>query len=130
MNSVVLVGRLGRDPEMRYVGTEGNLVVNFSLAVDEPPRKGEKRPPTWLNVVAWNKLGEVVSEYLHKGDQIALQGRLQSRKWEAQDGTKRSAVEVVAEKVQFLKTQRREEGVAEPEPEPAADAAADSDVPF
>ena len=129
MNSVVLVGRLGRDPELRYIPS-GAAVANFSLAIDSRPKDGERRPPTWVNVVAWQKLAEVVTEYLQKGSRIGVKGRLQSRSWETQEGQKRSVLEVVAEEIEFLSNTRGREEVPTAEPEPAPESTEDDSVLF
>ena len=85
MNSVTLIGRLGTDPEVRY--TQGNqAVANFRLATTEHV-KGEKKTE-WSNIVAWGKTAENVGRYCHKGSQVAVQGRLQTRSWEDKSGNK------------------------------------------
>lgn len=101
-NIVILDGRLGGDPELRYT-PDGIPVATFRVAVNRPPRDKETQPVAdWFTCVAWRKLGETVGNHLTKGRRVLIQGRLQFRQWEASDGTKRSAVEVVAQSVQFL----------------------------
>ncbi|MFZ4454038.1 single-stranded DNA-binding protein [Salibacterium aidingense] len=102
INRVVLVGRLTRDPELRYT-PNGVAVVNFGIAVNRPftNQQGE-READFFNCVAWRKQAENVANYLKKGSQAGIDGRLQSRKYENQEGRRVSVVEVQAESVQFL----------------------------
>jgi single-strand DNA-binding protein len=103
VNQVTILGRLGRDPECQY--TQGNqAVAHLSVATDESWGKGEERQSKteWHRVVAWGKLAEICQQFLRKGSQVYVQGRLQTREWEAKDGTKRSTTEIVAANVQFL----------------------------
>jgi len=97
MNSVNIIGRLGRDPELKYL-TDGKAVCRFSIALDE----GKDRPPSWVDVSAFEKTAENVAQYLHKGDECAVSGRLRQETWE-KDGQKRSALKVVASRVDFLR---------------------------
>lgn len=109
MNTVILIGRLGRDPELRYTQA-GTAVTSFSLAVDRPKRQGEDKPQAdWLDIVTWGKLAENCHKHLTKGRQVAVEGRMQSRSYEAKDGSKRKAVEVIAHEVKFLGGKRPEE---------------------
>ena len=104
LNKVMLIGRLGADPEMRYTAN-GQAVTTFNLAVTRnwTSRDGERREETeWVTVVCWEKLAETVSQYLQKGRQAFVEGRLQTRNWEGQDGVKRYKTEVIATTVQFL----------------------------
>lgn len=102
MNRVILIGRLTRDPELRYTAS-GVAVASFSLAVDRQYKNGNGEKETdFINIVAWNKLGELCGEYLAKGKQVALEGRLQIRSYEDKDGIKRTVAEVVADSAQFL----------------------------
>lgn len=106
LNRVFLMGNLTRDPELRYIPS-GQAVLNFSLAVNRNyvAQSGEKKQETcFVRVVVWGRRAEVCNEYLRKGAPVFVEGRLQSRSWEAPDGTKRSTIEVVAESVQFLRT--------------------------
>ena len=100
INNVVLMGRLTKDPELRHTGT-GKPVATFTVAIDEDfvNSDGEKKC-NFLNIVAWGNTAEFVSKYFHKGNMIALQGRITSRTYE-QDGNKRYITEVVAEKISF-----------------------------
>lgn len=99
LNRAELIGRLGRDPEMRFTEA-GKAVTSFSMAVD---RRGAAAESTdWFDVVAWEKLAEVCTQYLHKGSLVYVEGRLQTRNWEGDDGVKRYRTELVASNVQFL----------------------------
>jgi single-strand DNA-binding protein len=110
LNSVVLIGRLVRDPELRYLPNGGTAVANFSLAVDKQLSKEKKQEmeskgqPTadFINIVVWGKQGENCANYLKKGRNVAIQGRIQSGSYKAADGTKRYTTDVVAERVQFI----------------------------
>jgi single-strand DNA-binding protein len=102
VNSVVLIGRLTRDPELRYVPS-GQPVANFTLAVDRPFAASRgAREADFVTIVAWRKAAELVSTYLEKGRLVAIEGRLQIRTYETQDGRKQKAAEVVANRIQFL----------------------------
>ena len=104
VNKVILVGRLGRDPEVRYTSS-GTAVANFSIATSEQwtNKDGEKQERTeWHKIVAWKRIGEICGEYLHKGSQIYIEGRLQTRDWEDRDGNKRYTTEVIAQTMQML----------------------------
>lgn len=108
-NKVMLMGNLTRDPELRYLPS-GQAVASFTIAVNRNyvSQSGEKKEEaSFFRVVVWAKLGEVCNEYLKKGSPVFVEGRLQSRNWEAQDGTKRSTIEVVAQNVQFLPRAQR-----------------------
>ena len=98
-NRVILAGNLTRDPELRFTQS-GTPVCGFGLAVNRVFSKNEE--VDFFNVSAWRELGETVANYKKKGDPILIEGRLQYRTWEAQDGSKRSKVDVVADNVQFL----------------------------
>ena len=98
-NRVVLAGNLTRDPELRFT-QEGVPVCSFSIAVNRIGSKSEA--VDYFNVSCWRELGETVANYKKKGDPILVEGRLKYRTWQAPDGTKRSAVDVVADRVQFL----------------------------
>jgi len=104
INKVILIGRLGRDPEVRYT-PDGAAVANFSIATSEEWKDkatGEKKERTeWHRIVAFRKLGEICGEYLSKGRQVYVEGRLQTRSWEKDDVTKYTT-EIVASDVQFL----------------------------
>ncbi len=103
INSIVLVGRLVRDPELRYTPSGGNAVAAFTVAVNRNfnNRDGE-READFIRIVTWNKLAENCANYLGKGRLVAVEGRLQVRNYETPEGQKRSISEVVANNVQFL----------------------------
>jgi single-strand DNA-binding protein len=98
-NRVILAGNLTRDPELRFTQS-GTPVCGFGLAVNRVFSKNEE--VDFFNISAWRELGETIANYKKKGDPVLVEGRLQYRTWEAQDGSKRSAVDVVADNVQFL----------------------------
>ena len=98
-NRVILAGNLTRDPELRFTN-DGIPVCGFGLAVNRVRSKNEE--VDFFDVSAWRELGETIANYKKKGDPILVEGRLQYRTWEAQDGSKRSKVDVVADNVQFL----------------------------
>src|SRR5947209_11980996 len=98
-NRVVLAGNLTRDPELRFT-SNGIPVCEFGLAVNRVRSKSEE--VDFFDITAWRELGETIANYKKKGDPILVEGKLQYRTWEAQDGSKRSKVDVVADNVQFL----------------------------
>lgn len=104
VNKVILIGRLGNDPEVRYT-TNGGAVANFSLATNESwtDKQGQKQERTeWHRVIVWGKMGELCGQYLSKGRQAYVEGRLQTRDWTDKEGHKRYTTEIVAQSVQFL----------------------------
>ena len=110
MNKVELLGRLTRDPEVRYTQTNNTLVASFSLAVNRRfVRQGEERQADFINIVAWSKLGEFCSKYFKKGMQIALVGRIQTRNWEDEQGQKHYVTEVIAEEVYFADSKKEQQ---------------------
>jgi len=100
VNNVSLIGRLGKDPEVRNTSS-GKTVANFTIAVDQYGSGGRKTT-SWIPVQAWEKLAEQAAKYLAKGSQVAVEGRLQQRSWEDQGGNTRSVLEVVADRLDFL----------------------------
>jgi single-strand DNA-binding protein len=134
VNRVILIGNLGRDPELRYT-RDGQGVTNFSVATNERWRdkEGNNQERTeWHRVVVWGKQAENCAQYLQKGRSVYIEGRLQTRDWEDREGSKRQTTEIVAQTVQFLGG--RGEGPrtsAEPEgpPPPTAPEGGD-DIPF
>lgn len=104
VNKVILVGRLGRDPETRYT-SGGQAVANFSLATDESykDRNGERQKRTeWHKIVVWGKQAEIAQQYLKKGSLIFVEGRIQSREWQDKEGQKRTSFEIVASNFRML----------------------------
>lgn len=108
LNKVMLTGRLGADPEMRYT-PNGSPVTSFNVASSRKrsSQDGEAREETeWFKVVAWNKLAEICSNYLTKGSKVYIEGRLQTRSWEDQNGQKRYSTEVIANDMIMLDSRR------------------------
>nr|VFK05081.1 MAG: single-strand binding protein [Candidatus Kentron sp. H]VFK05394.1 MAG: single-strand binding protein [Candidatus Kentron sp. H]VFK08683.1 MAG: single-strand binding protein [Candidatus Kentron sp. H] len=121
VNKVILVGHLGADPETRYMPS-GNAVTNIRVATTENWRDrqtGEQQERTeWHRVVLFARLGEVAAEYLRKGSQVYLEGRLQTRKWQTQDGSDRWTTEIVANDMQMLGSRRQSTEYQEPYGDP------------
>ncbi|HXW15684.1 MAG TPA: single-stranded DNA-binding protein [Terriglobia bacterium] len=104
VNKVILVGRLGKDPEIKYMPS-GAPMAKFSLATDESfkDKTGEKQEHTeWHNIVAWNKLAEICGEYLTKGKLVYIEGSIRSRQWQDQSGNKRTSYDIIANYMQML----------------------------
>ena len=141
INKVILIGRLGADPELKTV-TGGNNVARLSVATSEnwTDREGQKQERTeWHRIVVWGKLAELCGKYLVKGRQVYVEGRLQTRSWEDKEGSKKYTTEIVANTVQFLGSNQSAEarttsgdndfGAQNFGPEPAFDNSAD-EIPF
>jgi single-strand DNA-binding protein len=134
VNKVILIGNLGRDPETRYT-TGGDAVTNLRIATTEAwkDKSGEKQEKTeWHTVVLFGRLAEIAGEYLKKGSQVYVEGRLRTRKWQDKEGQDRYTTEIVADTMQMLGSRA---GSGEPRPEPmksaepkAANAAAGASV--
>ncbi len=105
VNKVILIGRLGRDPELKYTGS-GTPFCRFSIATDDvwnDKASGERQERTeWHNIVAWDRLAEICNQYLTKGKQVYIEGSLQTREWDDQDGNKRKTTEIRARDVVLL----------------------------
>lgn len=102
INRCVLIGRLGADPELRYT-QQGTAVASFDIAVNRQYKSGDgNRETDWISIVAWRQLAELCAQYLRKGSQVAVEGRLQTRSYENKEGQRVKVYEVVAENVQFL----------------------------
>ncbi|MFB3906056.1 MAG: single-stranded DNA-binding protein [Acidobacteriota bacterium] len=139
VNKVILVGRLGKDPEMRYTAG-GTPVTHFSLATNESwkGQNGERQERTeWHNIVVWNKLAETCNQYLSKGKMVYIEGRIQTREWDDKDGNKRRTTEIVASDMRMLERKLDGAPAAEAGGErPAASAKpmepgiTDDDIPF
>lgn len=137
INKVMISGRLTRDPELRYTPS-GIAVTTLRMAVNSSffSKEKEKREEVcYIDVVAWRRQAETCVEYLRKGSPAFIEGRLQSRSWETQDGQKRSTIEVQADRVQFLEWggDREKAPASESEsapPPPAPPAGDDDDIPF
>ena len=107
MNKVILMGRLTKDPEVRYTSNTNTLVASFSLAVNRRfAKQGEERQADFINVVAWNKTGELCSKWFKKGQQVGVVGRIQTRNWEDENKVKHYITEVVAEEAYFADSKR------------------------
>ena len=139
INKAILIGRLGSDPEVRYTPS-GVAVANFSIATSEEWKDrdtGEKKERTeWHRIVAWRRLGEICGEYLSKGKQVYVEGRIQTRSWDDRDGNKRYTTEIVATDVQFLGARDAAE-TTRPQGSPTSDFPGapgpgpdDDDIPF
>jgi single-strand DNA-binding protein len=136
VNKVILVGNLGRDPEVRFT-SGGTPVANFTMATTErwTDPSGEKKERTeWHRIVLWGKQAEVLREYLRKGRQVYVEGSLQTREWNDRDGNKRQTTEVRAQRVQLLgrADDRQPVGAGSPAEEVAepGPGLADDDIPF
>ncbi len=127
INRIVLVGRLTRDPELRYTPS-GKAVVGFTLAVNRRFSRQGERDADFIDIVAWDKLAEVVANHLGKGRLVGVDGRLQVRSYETQDGQKRRAAEVVADNVSFL--DRPKDTQASEEDEFGSEIKVSEDEPF
>ena len=117
VNKVILIGNLGKDPELRYAPS-GSAVASFSLATSEQWKDQEGNPQertSWHNVVVWNKLAEIVAEYLKKGSKVYLEGRIQYRDYEGKDGNKRYVTEIVANELVMLSSRQGQDGGTKPE---------------
>jgi single-strand DNA-binding protein len=127
LNKVMIIGNVGTDPEMRFT-PNGNPVTSFRVATSRTfQQDGQRKQETeWFTVTTWNKLAESCNQYLSKGKRVYVEGRLRSRTWEGQDGTKRTQIEIVAERVLFLDRQATKGG---PEMEGAATTPAAVDEP-
>jgi single-strand DNA-binding protein len=117
VNKVILIGNLGRDPELRYTQS-GQAVANFTLATTETWNKregGREERTEWHRIVAWGRTAELCAQYLSKGRTVYVEGRLQTREWENREGQKQKTTEIVALSVQFLGGPRGggQSGVAE-----------------
>lgn len=102
MNKVILMGRLTKDPEVRYTQTNNTLVAGFTLAVNRRfVKQNEERQADFINVVAWSKIGEFCSKYFKKGQQVGIIGRIQNRTWDDDQGKKHYMTEIIAEEAYF-----------------------------
>ncbi len=133
VNKVILIGNLGADPEIRYT-PGGTAVANFSLATTETytNKEGEKVTKTeWHRIVAFRRLAEICGEYLSKGRQVYIEGKIQTRSWEDRDGVKKYTTEIVADNMQMLGTRASQGGGGGGEPSTGGPSAPDlDDVPF
>lgn len=137
LNRVTIIGRLTRDPELKYIQS-GSAVANFSIATNKiyTTTSGDKKEEvSYFDCVAWGKMGEILAEYCQKGRRIAIEGRLQQRRWDDQDGNKRSKVEIIADNIQFLDGKSSSDSIS-PENSRLAEAGpsenpfSDDNIPF
>ena len=132
VNKVILIGNLGRDPELRYT-TGGTPVANFSIATSERWKnaEGELQEHTeWHNIVAWRRLAEIAGEYLRKGSRIYIEGRIRTRSWEGQDGQKRYRTEIMADNLMMLDSRADAGSPAGGGEGFEPDQISDDDIPF
>nr|DAP79028.1 MAG TPA: Single strand binding protein [Caudoviricetes sp.] len=142
LNKVILIGRLGRDPETRYM-PNGEAVCNFSVATSEKytDKNGQRQESTeWHNVTMYRKLAEIAGQYLRKGSQVYLEGRIQSRKYQGKDGIERTAYDIIVNEMKMLvggnSEQSAQSAQAETPTSPCRQAQAapsediDNDIPF
>lgn len=106
MNCVNLIGRLTKDPDIKYTQTNNTVIANFTLAVNRRFAKEGQPTADFINIVAWGKTGEFCSKYFQKGMQVAIQGRIQTRNWEDDQGQKHYATEVIAEQCFFADSKK------------------------
>jgi len=134
MNSVVLIGRLTKDPELRYVAESQMAVATFSIAIDRPPRAGKEKQTDFPRITVFGNQGENCQKYLSKGRQVAVQGRLQTGSYKNKDGTTVYTTDVVAERVEFLEWGDKGAAASQVRQEPdipdGFQALEDDDVPF
>lgn len=123
LNKVMLIGRLGQDPEMRYTPS-GRPLTKFQLAANRSwtTSEGEKKTETeWFTIVAWGKLAEICNQYLNKGQLVYVEGRLHTRRWQDDDGANHSAVEVITQEMIMLDGRPGDEGTTNSEDLPSED---------
>lgn len=109
MNKVVLIGRLTKDPDLKYTPGAGKSVCTFTLAVDRRVQKDKEKEADFIPIVIWGKQAESTANYMSKGKLMGVSGRIQTRSYDAKDGTKRYITEVVADEVQFLEWAKKQE---------------------
>jgi single-strand DNA-binding protein len=131
VNKVLLIGRLGGDPEVRYAPS-GNAVANFSMATNRSykDKDGNQQEQTeWHRIVAWSRLAEFAKQYLHKGMKVYIEGRLQYREWQDQNGVKRNVTDVIANDIQMLESLGAKPDKGEQESPPEIEVPEDLDQP-
>lgn len=131
VNKVILLGNVGNDPEVSYIDNE-TCVASFSIATSETykDKEGEKKTNTeWHNIVAWRHLGKLAENYITKGKQIYVEGKITTRSWDDKEGNKRYSTEIVAKSIQLLG--KKEDGTAYSKPPPpSTEDAPDEETPF
>ena len=131
-NKVILLGNLTRDPEIRYT-PNGAAVASFAIAVNRKYKQGDdpKEEVSYIDIVVFGKQAESCGQYINKGDSVLIDGRLQQRRWETEDGQKRNKIEVVAERVNFMPKRVKTGQQAGGQPEPPAEGPVDEgEIPF
>ena len=134
LNKVMIIGHLGKDPEMRYTPS-GRPVTTYTVAVSRSwnSADGERHTETeWFNIVAWGNLAEICKQYLTKGQQVYIEGRLQTRRWDDKEGQKHTSVEIVANEMMMLGDRRDANHTGEDQSAPAEaeTAATEDEFPF
>jgi single-strand DNA-binding protein len=131
MNKAILMGRLTKNPEIRYTQTNNIMVASFSLAVNRRfAKEGEERQADFINIVAWNKTAEFCSKYFKKGQQVGIIGRIQTRNWEDDQGQKHYVTEVVAEEVYFADSKKEDDNATTEETESGNFYNSTDELPF
>jgi single-strand DNA-binding protein len=131
-NKVILLGNLTRDPEVRYT-PNGIAVASFAIAVNRKYKQGEetKEEVSYIDIVVFGKQAESCGQYINKGDSVLIDGRLQQRRWETEEGQKRNKIEVVAQSVNFMPKRSSGGGQSHTQAEPAPEAPVDEgEIPF
>lgn len=133
VNKVILVGNVGKDPELKFTPS-GQAVCNFSLATSETfkDKAGDKQTKTeWHNIVIWGKIAEIANQYLKKGSQVYLEGKITTRSWDDKDGNKKYTTEIVVSSFQFLSgTKGKDEGEQQHGQPVGSNTEDNSDLPF
>ena len=138
MNKVCLIGRLTKDPEIRYTQSTNTLVATFTIAVNRRfAKETDDVRADFINIIAWSKTGEFVQKYFRKGQQVGIVGRIQTRNWDDEQGTKHYATEVVAEEVYFADSKKEESndfgnpfGGTSSDSTPDFEVSSNDDLPF
>ena len=131
MNKVVLMGRITKDPDIKYTQSTNTQVASFSLAVNRRfAKQGEERQADFINIVAWSKTAEFVSKYFKKGQQVGVIGRIQTRNYEDDKGVKHYITEVVAEEAYFADTKKDNTENENPQQDDLAPIQDDDELPF
>lgn len=131
MNKAILMGRLTRDPEVRYTSVNNTMVASFGLAVNKRfVKQGEERQADFINIVAWSKTAEFVSKYFKKGQQVGVIGRIETRNFDDKDGKKVYVTEVIAEEVYFADSKKEDNTNAPFENTQNFTPVTDDDLPF
>lgn len=124
MNKVIFLGRLGKDPEIRYAQSSGNAVANFSLAVDRRFKRDGEPDTDWFNCVAFSKTAEFCEKYLHKGGKVLLDGEVQNNNYEDKNGTKHYSVQIIVNQIEFAESKSSQSNSTD-NSEPETNAPAD-----